>query len=91
MDFSDKQFSGEEVYLDENNFTNCEFHNCILIYGGGDSGSFDNCKFVNSQWGFSGAASNTFSFLAFLYQQVEAGGKESVEYIFESIRKGKDE
>ena len=86
MDYNDKSFNGEEVYLDDNRYIDCSFHNCTLIYGGGESGGFSNCQFSESKWGFNGSASNTIEFLTFLYQQMDNGGRASVEYIFEKIR-----
>lgn len=88
MRYDHKLFTDEDIRIDEDEFTNCEFVNCRIIFTGKGPASFSNCKFDQCQWVFDGPAEDTIQYLAALYTGLGPGGQDLVEGIFDSIRKG---
>jgi hypothetical protein len=82
MQYADCEFVGQEVELDDNEFTNCHFVNCQLVFRGGKV-AFIGCRFEAPQFVFRDAAQATLGFLAALYRD---GGGPIVEDIFQAIR-----
>ena len=85
-DFNNEKFRHQAVLLDGNNFKNCEFEDCTLIFNGiapVDLGK--NCVAANNEWRFDGPALHTLNFLTGLYN---SGAQALVENIFDKIRKG---
>lgn len=77
---------GDEVFLDGNEFYDCTFKKCLVVYNGGnyemEKVTIDNV--VTLKMGES--ALRTLRFLAELY---ESGFSEYVEQVFEAVRKNK--
>jgi hypothetical protein len=88
MRFDGKQFTNQTIRVDENEFVNCKFVECRLIFTGAGSASFQSCLFERCEWIFDGAAENTIQYLAAMYNGLGLGGRDIVEGIFESIRQG---
>jgi hypothetical protein len=85
----DKQFiTDENIRIDENEYTNSVFRNCRIIFTGKGPARFSNCQFEECQWVFDDAAEETIQYLAALYTGLDPGGKDLVEGIFDSIRRG---
>ncbi len=82
-----RNYSNELVNLDDNEFVDCKFQGCTLVYRGGSLPKFAGNSIDQCVWNFSGAAELTLRFIAGLYQAGE-GGKDVVERMFEQIRKG---
>jgi hypothetical protein len=61
MKFVNQAFTGE-VTLDYNEFVDCEFRDCVLLFHGGDF-SLVRARFVNVRFGLAGPANNTLNFL----------------------------
>ena len=61
--FKKKDFTGEKVTLDGNNYDECNFRNAKLVYGGGPPPNLIRCNFTGSSLDFDGAAANTISLL----------------------------
>lgn len=79
-------FVGANIQLDGGVvYVRCKFISCILLCAGMRPIHLQDCSFENPNWMFNGPPANAFSFLSYLYAN---GHKESVEKIFESIRKG---
>jgi hypothetical protein len=85
MRFEKKFFSNEEVLLDGNEFIDCHFDHCTMIYGGGTLPDIVNCSFKNPNWSLVKAASNTLELLTLFYHNLE-GGKQLIENTFNYIR-----
>ena len=49
MDFKDKHFKNEKIRMDSNTFTDCQFENCLMEYGGGPPPSMIGCGFNGVQ------------------------------------------
>ena len=57
-----KLFHKETVRLDDKQFTNCTFEECLLVYGGNRC-EWENCKFQNCRVFLENHASNTMQVL----------------------------
>jgi hypothetical protein len=54
-----KKYLRQDVITDDNQYENCEFIECNLIYEGGEPASFINCTFDAGGWAFRGPAGRT--------------------------------
>ena len=72
------RFDGEDDYID------CTFTDCEMVYGGGSTGSFTRCRFKGTRFTFDGCAASTIAFMKQLYS---IGGADVMERTFEDIRK----
>jgi hypothetical protein len=57
-----KQVFTTDVTLDYNEFIDCEFRDCVVLFHGGEF-SLVRTTFTNVRYGLAGAANNTLSFL----------------------------
>jgi hypothetical protein len=57
-----KNFSNEEVSLDDRHFQNCRFINCVLAFSGGEV-TWDGTQFEGCKFRFIGAAARTAQLL----------------------------
>lgn len=88
MRYDQKLITDENIRIDEDEFTNCWFKNCRIIFTGKGPARFSNCKFDECQWVFDDAAEETIQYMAKLYTDLGLGGQALVEGIFDSIRQG---
>lgn len=84
MTKNEKQtFRGISVVLDGNQFFDCRFERCEIVYAGGEPPTLVNNGFTECQWAFRDAAGRTLSFLGAMY----AGGMQQlIEDTFNNIR-----
>ena len=61
----EKQIFTTEVTLDHNEFVDCEFQNCAVVFFGGQF-KLERTKFTNVRFGLSGAANETLQYLKFV-------------------------
>jgi len=85
-EFKEKSFENETLNVDGNNYENCKFKGCTMIYSGGSDTHVNGCSFDDCKWQFDGAAANTMGFLRAFYHGMGEGGKQMVEATFTSIR-----
>lgn len=88
MRYEKEKFSNENIALDFNQFIECEFVDCKLIYRGYGPVDLEGCSFRNVQWIFSDAAGNTIKFMAGIYSGAGEGGKKLIEDTFKNIKTG---
>lgn len=88
MQYDHKRFINENVRIDENEYTDCTFVNCRVIFSGKGPTRFTNCKFDQCTWVFDGPAEETIQYLAALYSGLGPGGQDLIEAVFDSIRQG---
>jgi hypothetical protein len=88
MRFIREVFRDETIEIDEDEYQQCRFVNCRIVFSGKGPARFSDCKFDECQWVFDGAAEETIQYLAALYTGVGEGGRMLVEAIFNSIRQG---
>jgi hypothetical protein len=84
MKYSNKTFRDETVDLDGNQYFQCTFESCKLMYFGGLIPYFDSCAFGSSTFMFEKGAGNALEFLRELYH---AGLSTNVESFFDDIRR----
>jgi len=89
MKFKGKKFSKEGIHMDFNQFVDCGFEDCNLVYHGYGNIGMESCSFKNVRWSFSDAAAKTLSFMGALYSGAGEGGKQLIDLTFANIRAGK--
>jgi len=84
MKFSNKTFKDETVELDGNQYVDCSFQGCKLVYNGGGIPHFEGVKFEGGSFMFEKGAGNAVEFLRELYH---AGLHQNVEAFFDDVRR----
>lgn len=79
-------YHGTTVPVDGQDFRNCVFQNCRILYSGGAMPSIVGCNFSNCQFDFDGAARRTLVYLYNIYHGLGEHGKTHIEAIFNAIR-----
>lgn len=78
-------YNHETVSLDGEQFSDCEFRGCRLVYAGGETPVFDNCRFENCEWKFEDAAERTLAYLKVVWN---SNGKAPVQALIKEITGG---
>jgi hypothetical protein len=78
-------FTNQTVVLDGNDYRNCTFTNCEIVFNGTASVSLNGISFNNCQWTFDGPAGLTINFMTALYQ---AGVTDLIDQTIDNIRRG---
>jgi len=87
MKYTAKKFDGDNVTVDFNEYVECEFSNCEIIFKGGNLPVFEKCVFNNCRFSLTEKADNTLGYLSFLYQHMAgSGGKAFVERLLAKIK-----
>jgi hypothetical protein len=81
----DQKLERQDVLLDDNEFINCDFENCKMIYKGGQLPKLQQCRFALCSWQLDEAAQRTVLFLRAIYHS-GPGGRELVEETLRHIR-----
>lgn len=76
MRFENQKFLARRVLLDGNQFIECQFERCLIVYAASAATDLKNNNFTNCEWSFEGAAARTMDFLKGLYFN---GGKDLVQ------------
>jgi hypothetical protein len=75
-------YNHETVALDGEDFTDCEFRACRMVYAGGEAPTFASCRFDDCEWKFEDAAARTLAHLKVVWN---AGGKAQVQALIKDI------
>ncbi len=75
-------FNHETVNLDGEDYADCTFQSCRMVYSGGKAPSFSNCQFQDCDWKFEDAAARTLAHLKGIWA---AGGKAQVQAMIKEI------
>jgi hypothetical protein len=86
MHHKDQQFSGTTEAIDGNQYENCVFKNCALVYRGGELPTIAGCTFDDCRWEFDEAAMRTLVLLRNLYHGMGTNGQKMVEQTLNTIR-----
>jgi hypothetical protein len=78
-------YTNERVVLDGNDYVNCTFTNCEVVFGGTASVTLNGVNFNDCRWTFEGPAGMTINFMTALYQ---AGLTDLIDQTCENIRRG---
>lgn len=84
-DYEAQTFTNEQVHLDGNNFTNCYFENCNLVYSGGELPNLVRNELVQTTMSFGGSASRTIQFMRAIYHGFGETGRDLIDNTFEQI------
>ena len=86
MEFNAQRFSETPQVVDGNQYTDCTFDQCRIIYRGGDVPSMNACSFNNCSWHFEEGAERTLLFMKLLYHGMGTNGPALVESAISQIR-----
>ncbi len=86
MENQGKSFTGVTEVIDGNQYNECHFQNCRMIYRGGELPRISGCHFENCQWQFEDAAERTLIFMRQLYHGMGSGGAQLVEATLAQLR-----
>ncbi len=76
MKFQGEKFFKASIGLDNNQFYDCVFDSCVLVYRGGTPPNIAKCSFKNTFFGFAEAAANTLLVISTMYH---GGFKDTIE------------
>ena len=85
--YQSNAFSGETIDLDGSAFRQCSFEDCSLRFSAAGPTELNGCTFTRSHLVADGAASMTLSYLRGFYQGLGEWGRNTVDGIFEAIRR----
>lgn len=89
MRFTSIKHDKKNVTVDFNEYIECEFKDCEIIYGGGGVPVFENCSFNNCRFSLIQRAANTVDYFSLLYQKLgESGGKAFIDEQIAKIKGG---
>jgi hypothetical protein len=83
--YQDQALGHQTVVLDGNEYIDCQFESCQLIYKGGELPRLNRCQFVRCSWHLEDAAQRTIRFLRSIYHS-GPGGRELVEDTLKHVR-----
>jgi hypothetical protein len=75
-------FTHETVQLDGEQFADCEFIKCRLVYSGGAVPKLKDCRFDDCDWKFEDAAGRTLEYMKVVWG---AGAKPLVQGLIKEI------
>src|SRR5215212_11583382 len=81
----DATFTDETVVLDGNDYLNCTFNNCEIVFNGTAPVTLNGINFNDCRWTFDGPAGLTINFLTSLSH---AGLTDMVNGPIQNIRRG---
>jgi len=90
MRFEGDSFKDKKIDMDFNEFVDCNFENCELVYHGAGTIGMEGCSFSSVRWTFTDSAATTVKFMTALYHGAGTGGQRLIESTFENIRAGID-
>jgi hypothetical protein len=83
--FQGQTIAHQSVALDGNEYVNCQFESCQMMYMGGELPKLSQCHFTRCSWHLEDAAQRTVRFLRGIYHS-GPGGRELVEDTLKHIR-----
>lgn len=87
MKFEQHTFEDQDVLLDANQFVDCTFIRCKLIYMGISVTNLGARLIKDCTWEFAGPAANTVNFMANLYN-VGGSASEMIANTLDNIKAG---
>jgi hypothetical protein len=86
MEHKEQTFTDVTEVIDGNQYIDCKFEKCLMIYRGGDIPSIRGCNFNDCRWQFEEAAERTLVFMRLIYHGMGSNGPEMIEAAFNSVR-----
>jgi len=78
-------FSNATIIIDGNEYLECKFERCKIVYCGVAVVALNGCSFSDCEWSFDGPAARTVQFMSALYAS-GGGAKELIEQTLRNIR-----
>lgn len=75
-------YNHQTVQLDGEDFSDCSFSACRLVYRGGPAPQFAGCRFDKCEWKFEDEAAQTLQLLKLMWS---AGAKAAVQDIIKEV------
>lgn len=85
-EFTGKDFNDTSVVIDGNDYIQCTFTGCTLLYRGGIIPKFAGCRLDRCRWVFEDSAIRTIGLLRGMYSGLGAGGRQIVDDFIREIR-----
>ena len=85
-----EDFVDQQVMLSGEEYENCTFTRCQLVYTAGAPVRLSGNTLTHCQFRFHGPAAHTMHFLRAMYHGLPPEGKQIVEKAFEQIRRPPD-
>ncbi len=83
-----EKFVNQRVVLDDDEFFECTFTRCQIVYCGGEKAYLVGCRFEDGcSFHFEEAGVRTLAFLRAMYHNMGAAGLRLVENTFNEIRR----
>lgn len=79
-------FSNAIEVVDGNQYSECRFENCQMVYRGGEIPTIANSHFQDCEWRFEDAAERTLHFMKHLYHGMGPGGVQLIEATLAMLR-----
>jgi hypothetical protein len=86
MQRNGETISNATEIIDGNQYHDCRFENCQLVFRGGELPTINRCHFENCKWQFEDAAERTLLFMKSLYHGMGPGGVELIEATLSALR-----
>lgn len=86
MEHTGKSMTDATEVIDGNQYNDCRFTNCKLIFRGGELPRISGCHFENCQWQFEEAAERTLVLMRQLYHGMGPGGAQLIEATINQLR-----
>lgn len=81
-----EKFQETREILDGNDYENCTFRDCKLVFNGGPIPTIVGCEFFESGFEFGDAAGRTVNLMHAIYHGMGPGGKRLIEQSFTDLR-----
>ena len=83
-----ERFADRQVVLDDDEFFECTFTRCRVVYRGGEKAYLVGCRFEDGcSFHLEGAAVRTLAFLRAMYHNMGPAGLRLVENTFNEVRR----
>ncbi len=86
MEHNGETMTDATEVIDGNQYNDCRFTNCKLVFRGGEIPRISGCHFENCQWQFDDAAERTLLFMRQLYHGMGTGGAQLIEATLSQLR-----
>jgi hypothetical protein len=86
VELTNQTIADKPEIIDGNQYNDCTFDRCKIIYRGGPLPSIESCSFSNCTWHFEEGAERTLIFLKMLYHGMGEGGPALVDSAIDQIR-----
>ena len=89
MEYTDRVFEDQSIFLDGNIYRRCKFLECHLTYEGTTGVVIDDCLFRRCTWHFAGPAATTLEFLSAFYHGTAEGSEYNLlDDLVDAIKQG---